>query len=88
MAARALLSMRRPGIHILGSVARSQHVPESSVEILGHSVGAITYRHCAHRAPLAFRAIMTLPQPGAFSVIVRGGDSKCQYCRSQSADAG
>ena len=38
-----------------------EHVPESSVEILGHSVGGITYRHYAHRAPLAFRAIMTLP---------------------------
>jgi len=44
-----------------------EHVPESSVEILGHSVGGITYRHYAHRAPLAFRAIMTLPQPSAFS---------------------
>ncbi len=43
-----------------------EHVPESSVEILGHSVGGITYRHYAHRAPLAFRAIMTLPQPSAF----------------------
>ena len=28
-----------------------EHVPESSVEILGHSVGGITYRHYAHRAP-------------------------------------
>jgi len=35
-----------------------EHVPESSVEILGHSVGGITYRHYAHRAPLAFKAIM------------------------------
>jgi triacylglycerol esterase/lipase EstA (alpha/beta hydrolase family) len=26
-----------------------EHVPESSVEILGHSVGGITYRHYAHR---------------------------------------
>jgi hypothetical protein len=43
------------------------HVPESSIEILGHSVGGITYRHYAHRAPLAFKAIMTLPQPTAFS---------------------
>ena len=43
-----------------------EHVPESSIEILGHSVGGITYRHYAHRAPLAFKAIMTLPQPPAF----------------------
>ena len=27
------------------------HVPESSVEILGHSVGEITYRRYAHRGP-------------------------------------
>ena len=26
-----------------------EHMPESSVEILGHSVGGITYRHYAHR---------------------------------------
>ena len=38
-----------------------EHVPESSIEILGHSVGGITYRHYAHRAPLAFKAITTLP---------------------------
>jgi hypothetical protein len=30
-----------------------EHVPESSVEILGHAVSGITYRHYAHRAPLA-----------------------------------
>jgi hypothetical protein len=53
-----------------------EHVPESSVEILGHSVGGITYRHYAHRAPLAFRAIMTLPQPSAFSAILRGGGQR------------
>ncbi|MBP87087.1 MAG: hypothetical protein CMJ64_10285 [Planctomycetaceae bacterium] len=35
-----------------------EHVPESSVEILGHSAGGVT----ARRAPLAFRAIMTIPQ--------------------------
>ena len=31
-----------------------QHMPESSIEILGHSVEGITYRHYAHRSPLAF----------------------------------
>jgi triacylglycerol esterase/lipase EstA (alpha/beta hydrolase family) len=65
-----------------------EHVPESSVEILGHSVGGITYRHYARRAPLAFRAIMTLPQPSAFSAILRGGDSECPCCRRRFADAG
>ncbi|HWB08649.1 MAG TPA: hypothetical protein VG826_05475 [Pirellulales bacterium] len=49
-----------------------EHVPESSIEILGHSVGGITYRHYAHRAPLAFKAIMTLPQPPAFRSLVDG----------------
>jgi hypothetical protein len=49
-----------------------EHVPESSVEILGHSAGGITYRHYAHRAPLAFRAILSLPQPSAFKTLARG----------------
>jgi hypothetical protein len=53
-----------------------EHVPESSIEILGHSVGGITYRHYAHRAPLAFKAIMTLPQPSAFLALVRGYDGQ------------
>lgn len=57
------------------------HVPESSVEILGHSVGGITYRHYAHRAPLAMKAIMTLPQPSAFLALVRGFDGECPCCR-------
>jgi hypothetical protein len=65
-----------------------EHVPESSVEILGHSVGGITYRHCAHRAPLAFRAIMTLPQPSAFTALLRGRDGECPCCRRRFADAG
>jgi hypothetical protein len=64
-----------------------EHVPESSVEILGHSVGGITYRHYAHRAPLAYRAIMTLPQPTAFSALVRGYDGECPCCRRPFADA-
>ena len=49
-------------------------MPESSIEILGHSVAGVTYRHYAHRAPLAFRAIMTLPQPSAFAAMVNGFD--------------
>ena len=58
-----------------------EHMPESSIEILGHSVGGITYRHYAHRAPLAFKAIMTLPQPTAFSALVNGYDGECPCCR-------
>jgi hypothetical protein len=65
-----------------------EHVPESSVQILGHSVGGITYRHYAHRAPLAFRGFMTLLQPSAFSAILRGGESECRCCRRRFADAG
>jgi hypothetical protein len=48
------------------------HLPESSVEILGRSVGGITYRHHAHRAPLAFKAVMTLPQPTDFLALLKG----------------
>jgi hypothetical protein len=64
-----------------------EHVPESSIEILGHSVSGITYRHYAHRAPLAFKAIMTLPQPSAFAALVRGFDGQCPCCRRPFADA-
>jgi hypothetical protein len=64
-----------------------QHMPESSVEILGHSVGGITYRHYAHRAPLAFKAIMTLPQPTAFTSLVKGFDGECPCCRRRFDDA-
>lgn len=64
-----------------------EHVPESSIEILGHSVGGITYRHYAHRSPLAFRAIMTLPQPSSFSAMVNGYDGECPCCRRPFADA-
>ena len=63
------------------------HVPESSIEILGHSVGGITYRHYAHRAPLACKAIMTLPQPTAFMALVKGFDGECHCCRRPFADA-
>ena len=65
-----------------------RHLPESSVEILGPSVDGITYRHYAHRAPLAFRAIMTLPQPTAFTALLKGCDGECPCCRRRFADAG
>ena len=58
-----------------------EHMPESSIEILGHSVGGITYRHYAHRAPLAFKAITTIPQPSAFYSLVKGQDGQCPCCR-------
>ena len=64
-----------------------EHVPESSIEILGHSVGGVTYRHYAHRSPLAFRAIMTIPQPSAFTALVKGYEGECPCCRRRFADA-
>lgn len=60
-----------------------EHMPESSIEILGHSVGGITYRHYAYRAPLAFKAIMTLPQPMAFTSLAKGFDGECPCCRRE-----
>lgn len=65
-----------------------EHVPESSVEILGHAVGGITYRHYAHRAPLALKAIMTLPQPSAFRSLIENGDERCPCCQRRFDDAG
>jgi integrase len=64
-----------------------EHLPESSIEILGHSVAGVTYRHYAHRAPLAFKAIMTIPQPSAFAALVKGYDGECPCCRRPFADA-
>jgi hypothetical protein len=32
-------------------------------ELLAYSVGGITYRHYAHRAPLAFTVTMTISPP-------------------------
>ncbi len=58
-----------------------EHMPESSVEILGHSAGGITYRHYTHRAPLAFRAILSLPQPSLFKTLAKGFEGQCPCCR-------
>jgi hypothetical protein len=37
---------------------------------------------------LAFKAIMTIPQPTAFSALIRGHDGECPYCRRPFADTG
>ena len=58
-----------------------EHIPESSIEILGHAVAGITYRDYAHRDPLAFRAIMTIPQLSAFRALVKGHDDACPCCK-------
>jgi hypothetical protein len=42
----------------------------------------------AHRAPLAFKAIMTIPQPTAFSALLLGPDGECPCCPRPIPDAG
>ena len=64
-----------------------EHVPESSVEILGHSAGGVTYRYYAHRDRLAFKAIMTIPQPTAFSALAKGFEERCPCCQRRFTDA-
>ncbi|MEM9412444.1 MAG: hypothetical protein AAGA30_15125 [Planctomycetota bacterium] len=64
-----------------------EQMPESSIEILGHSVGGITYRHYAHRAPVACKAITTIPQPTAFNALLRGFDGQCPCCRRAFVEA-
>ncbi len=58
-----------------------EHVPESSIEILGHSVGGVTYRHYAHRDPLAFRAITTFRSRRRSRDSAQGFDGECPCCR-------
>jgi hypothetical protein len=70
-----------------GATYYDEHLPESSIEILGHSVAGVTYRHYAHRAPLAFKAIMTIPQPSAFAALLKGYGGECPCCRTRFADA-
>ncbi len=64
-----------------------EQMPESSIEILGHSVGGVTYRHYAHRAPLAYKAITTIPQPSAFNALLKGFDGQCPCCRRSFVEA-
>jgi K+-transporting ATPase ATPase A chain len=64
-----------------------EHMPESSIEILGHSVGGVTYRHYAHRDPLAFKAIISLPQTSAFNALVHGFNGECPCCRRKFRQA-
>jgi hypothetical protein len=65
-----------------------ERVPESSVEILGQSAGGITDRHYAHRDPLAFRAILSLPQPSSFKTLARGVEGLCPCCRRKFEETG
>mgnify|MGYP002623020945 CR=1 FL=1 len=63
------------------------HMPESSIEILGHSVGGVTYRHYAHRDPLAHKAILSLPQPRAFNSLLQGFEGECPCCHRKFGQA-
>ena len=65
----------------------AEHMAESSIEFLRHSVGGVTYRHYAHRDPLAFKAIMSLLQPTAFNALVHGFDGECPCCRRRFRQA-
>ena len=40
------------------------------------------------RAPLGFKAIMTIPQPTAFLALIHGHDGECPCSQRQFADAG
>jgi len=64
-----------------------EHMPESSIEILGHSVGGVTYRHYAHRAPLAYKAINSIPQPSALKALLKGFDGQYPCCRRAFVEA-
>ena len=79
-------SAASPSVALATSLARALG-RSMRLEILGHSVGGITYRHYAHRASLAFKAIMTLPQPTAFSALAHGFDGECPCCRRRFVDA-
>ena len=46
------------------------------------------YRHYAHRAPMAFKAIMTLPQSSAFRSQIDNGDERCPCCQRRFDDVG
>ena len=63
------------------------HMPESSIEILRHAVGGVTYRHYANCDPRAFKAILSLPQPTAFNSLVKGLDGECPCCRRRFSQA-
>ncbi len=62
-----------------------ERMPLSSIEILRHSVSGVTYRHYAHRDPLAFKAIMTIPQPSAFMALPQRIEGECPCCRRKFA---
>ena len=64
-----------------------EHVAKSSIKILGHWASEITHQHYAHRDPLALKANLTIPQPTAFSALIKGFAGVCPFCRWQFADA-
>ena len=65
-----------------------EHLPQSSAEILGQSVGGTTYCHDERHAPLGFRVILTRPQSRGFRELVRSSGSECLCCWGRFADPG
>jgi CRISPR/Cas system-associated endonuclease Cas1 len=76
-------------------LATAAHLSTDAVAVaVAHNIDLVfLHRHgdpfarIAHRAPLAFKAIMTLPQPTAFSALLKGCDGECPCCRRRFADA-
>ncbi|GAB5513999.1 site-specific integrase [Rhodopirellula baltica] len=58
-----------------------EQMSESSIEVLAHSVDGVTYRHYAHREPLALKAITTISQPSAFMALPHGIEEECPCCQ-------
>lgn len=62
-----------------------EHMLESSVEFLEHSVKGMTYRHYAHRDPLAFKDLMTIPLPSSFRGLANVFDGQFPCYRREFA---
>ena len=64
-----------------------EHMPESSIEILGHSVGGITYRHYGIPRSVGVQGDNDASATNGIFSITRGYDGECPCCRRQFADA-
>jgi hypothetical protein len=69
----------------VGATYDDEHPRESSIKLLGYSVGEIT-RHYAHRSLSALKATMTLPQPTALSALIKRY-RECPCAEGRFADA-
>ena len=62
-------------------------VYERAVSEDGGNPGRTSNKARDHRAPLAFRAITTLPQPSVYSALINGYDGESPCCRRKFDDA-